>query len=454
MLFKNIPHNWETTTLGEICFKGGGGIQTGPFGSQLHSSDYVKTGTPIITVEHLLSNRISHKNTPKVSDFDKERLSKFILRKGDIVFSRVGSVDRRSLVRDAETGWLFSGRCLRVRPDKSKIDPTYLSYYLGHSRVKNHLRSIAVGATMPSLNTKLLSGLEVLYPQNIKEQKTISHILGTLDDQIELNKKNIESLENIAKALFKSWFIDFDPVRAKVENRSTGLPNEISDLFPDSLENSELGVIPKGWEIKSLPKIFDFLEGPGIRNWQYTNDETGIRFINIRCINNGDLNVETANRITEEEALSKYKHFALLEDDIVVSTSGTLGKYAIVRKEHLPLNLNTSVIRFRPIQNQSTFSFLYGFIENKLQYELEIRASGSVQRNFGPMHLREIELLLPNINLLKVHEKYVEDLFKKRKLNLGENNLLSTLRDTLLPKLISGELRIPDAEKMIEEVGI
>ena len=138
----------------------------------------------------------------------------------------------------------------------------------------------------------------------------------------------------------------------------------------------------------------------------------------------------------------------------MVSTSGTLGKYAIVRKEHLPLNLNTSVIRFRPIENQSTFSFLYGFIENKLQYELEIRASGSVQRNFGPMHLREIELLLPNINLLKVHEKYVEDLFKKRKLNLGENNLLSNLRDTLLPKLISGELRIPDAKKMIEEVGI
>ena len=102
--------------------------------------------------------------------------------------------------------------------------------------------------------------------------------------------------------------------------------------------------------IKSLPNIFDFLEGPGIRNWQYTNDETGIRFINIRCINNGDLNVETSNRINEEEALGKYKHFALLEDDIVVSTSGTLGKYAIVRNEHLPLNLNTSVIRFRPIK--------------------------------------------------------------------------------------------------------
>ena len=138
----------------------------------------------------------------------------------------------------------------------------------------------------------------------------------------------------------------------------------------------------------------------------------------------------------------------------MVSTSGTLGKFAIVRKEHLPLNLNTSVIRFRPIDNQSTFSFLYGFIENQFQHELEIRASGSVQRNFGPMHLREIELLLPDINLLKVHEEYVSDLFIKRKLNLGENHLLSNLRDTLLPKLISGALRIPDAERMLEEVNI
>ena len=330
-----------------------------------------------------------------------------------------------------------------------KSNTKFLCYALESKNISGYI----TGTTIPKLSRGNLDEILVSVP-SLKEQKAIVDIIDTLDRKIELNKKTNETLEEIAKALFKSWFVDFDPVRAKAEGRSTGLPDEISDLFPDSFEDSELGVIPKGWGIKSLPNIFDFLEGPGIRNWQYTNDETGIRFINIRCINNGDLNVETSNRITEEEALGKYKHFALLEDDIVVSTSGTLGKYAIVRKEHLPLNLNTSVIRFRPIENQSTFSFLYGFIENKLQYELEIRASGSVQRNFGPMHLREIELLLPNINLLKVHEKYVEDLFKKRKLNLGENNLLSNLRDTLLPKLISGELRIPDAKKMIEEVGI
>ena len=103
------------------------GVQTGPFGSQLHNEDYVKVGTPIITVEHLGENRIGHLNTPFVSDKDKNRLSKYHLEEGDIVFSRVGSVDRRALVRKEEDGWLFSGRCLRVRVDKEKIDPVYLS---------------------------------------------------------------------------------------------------------------------------------------------------------------------------------------------------------------------------------------------------------------------------------------------------------------------------------------
>ena len=191
------------------------GIQTGPFGSQLHQKDYVSTGTPIVTVEHLGENRLSHHNLPRVSESDRERLSKYTLRKGDIVFSRVGSVDRRALVRRAEEGWLFSGRCLRVRPDPVQIDSGYLSYFFGLPMFQAHIKSIAVGATMPSLNTQILSDITVLYP-SLPEQRAIAHVLGTLDDKIELNRRMNETLESMARALFKSWFIDFDPVRAKM----------------------------------------------------------------------------------------------------------------------------------------------------------------------------------------------------------------------------------------------
>jgi type I restriction enzyme S subunit len=149
------------------------GVQTGPFGSLLHKEDYVDFGTPIITVEHLGDNVIvSNSETPNVSDEDKERLEKFQLREGDIVFSRVGSVDRRAYVSEKENGWLFSGRCLRVRVDQSKIQPKYLSYYFGFEGFKKYIRGIAVGATMPSINTKILSEVEIYYP-SYKQQELI-----------------------------------------------------------------------------------------------------------------------------------------------------------------------------------------------------------------------------------------------------------------------------------------
>lgn len=145
--------------LGDLCLADG--VQTGPFGSQLHQEDYVTDGTPIITVEHLGDNRIIHQDLPCVSDADRQRLAKYSLRTGDIVFSRVGSVDRRAIVREAENGWLFSGRCLRVRPDPEKLDSQWLSYFFGLPAFKQYIRGIAVGATMPSINTKILSDVPI-----------------------------------------------------------------------------------------------------------------------------------------------------------------------------------------------------------------------------------------------------------------------------------------------------
>jgi len=154
---------FECAPLGSLCVEDGG-VQTGPFGSQLHQEDYVAVGTPIITVEHLGENRITRSNLPLVSEKDKARLSRYSLRDGDIVFSRVGSVDRRSLVRKEEDGWLFSGRCLRVRVDKKRICPQFLSWVFGLEGFKQHIRRVAVGATMPSINTKILSDIPVYFP--------------------------------------------------------------------------------------------------------------------------------------------------------------------------------------------------------------------------------------------------------------------------------------------------
>ncbi|MDV5862538.1 restriction endonuclease subunit S [Pseudomonas mendocina] len=172
-----MPAYLSCATLQDLCVDDG--IQTGPFGSQLHQKDYVPRGTPIITVEHLGENRIVHSNLPQVSDDDKARLSKYVLKTGDIVFSRVGSVDRRALVMPAEDGWLFSGRCLRVRPDVRLLDARWLSYFFGLPAFKNYIRGIAVGATMPSINTKILSDIPIYFP-GLAMQREAALILAQL----------------------------------------------------------------------------------------------------------------------------------------------------------------------------------------------------------------------------------------------------------------------------------
>ena len=161
-------------------------IQTGPFGSQLHKHDYVEVGTPIVTVEHLGNREFSEQNLPKVSDEDKEKLNKYTLKTGDVVFSRVGSVDRCSYVSKKYEGWLFSGRCLRVRANE-EILPLFLYYYFCLDRIKNLIKGIAVGATMPSINTRLLGELCITYP-DIATQERIANILSCIDDKIAINK--------------------------------------------------------------------------------------------------------------------------------------------------------------------------------------------------------------------------------------------------------------------------
>jgi type I restriction enzyme S subunit len=230
----------------------------------------------------------------------------------------------------------------------------------------------------------------------------------------------------MAQAIFKSWFVDFEPFR------------------DGEFEDSELGPIPKGWRVVDFEDVFFFFLGPGIRNWQYVT-EAGINFINLRCIKNNDLQLNTANMISIDEANGKYAHFMLKEWDVVVSSSGTLGRYAIVRKEHLPLCLNTSVIRFSPKKNFEHFSFLFGYLTAVEFYDhLITKSCGSVQANFGPMHLRQIRLIFPPDEVLNQYHKTVFPLIRKCIQVRSEDQLLTSLRDSLLPKLMSGEILVPE----------
>lgn len=198
--FRGFSGEWEILKLKELA-----DIQTGPFGSQLHKEDYVQNGTPIVTVEHLGEKFFTEQNLPRVSDEDKKRLQKYTLHEGDIVFSRVGAIDRSSYVDEIHDGWLFSGRCLRVRPGR-KVYPLYLYYYLQLASVKNFIYSIAVGGTMPSLNTLILGQVDIMVP-NVVAQKKIGDFFAHLDDILSLQKEKLDKLRLLKAALLDRLFV-------------------------------------------------------------------------------------------------------------------------------------------------------------------------------------------------------------------------------------------------------
>ena len=185
-----VPQGWTDATVGDFA-----SVQTGPFGSQLHNEDYVESGTPIITVEHMDGKYLAHRNLPLVSQNDVDRLRKYDLHTGDIVFSRVGSVDRAVMVSQHEDGWLFSGRCLRVRP----YDPNTGSYFLwwfNQPVIRQLVTASAVGATMPSINTSILNSIRIVFPQ----KDIVTQFCKMADGLIEIIATNLEEIRKLNDA--------------------------------------------------------------------------------------------------------------------------------------------------------------------------------------------------------------------------------------------------------------
>ena len=185
-----VPQGWTDATVGDFA-----SVQTGPFGSQLHNEDYVESGTPIIAVEHMDGKYIAHRNLPLVSQNDVDRLRKYDLHTGDIVFSRVGSVDRAVMVSQHEDGWLFSGRCLRVRP----YDPNTGSYFLwwfNQPVIRQLVTASAVGATMPSINTSILNSIRIVFPQ----KDIVTQFCKMADGLIEIIATNLEEIRKLNDA--------------------------------------------------------------------------------------------------------------------------------------------------------------------------------------------------------------------------------------------------------------
>ena len=357
-------------------------IQTGPFGSQLHKEDYVDVGTPIVTVEHLGSRVFSEQNLPMVSDTDKRRLSKYILKKGDIVFSRVGSVDRCSFVDKKHDGWMFSGRCLRVRPSE-KVDSLFLYYFFCLNTTKEFVRSIAVGATMPSINTKLLGEVEVVCPE-IEEQRKIADILSKIDDKIEENLKINENLQQQAQAIYCDMFITN-------VNPSWQL-GRLSDLI----------TVRYGKDHKKLADGIYPVYGSG-----------GIM------------------RYVEKPLYDK--------ESVLIPRKGTLNNVMYVNKPFWSVD----TMFFTEMKLPNVAKFVFHFVKSK---DLASLNTGSAVPSMTTDILNAMELSIPDANTFYKFENIVAPLYQAMQQNTQESSKLAELRDSLLPRLMSGEIDVTDID--------
>lgn len=396
---------FKTKTIGEVAE-----VQTGPFGSQLHKEDYVEAGTPIVTVEHLGQRRFSTQNLPRVKDCDRDRLLKYTLKTGDLVFSRVGSVDRISFVTDDENGWMFSGRCLRLRVF-GEIDALWLYYFFCLEQTKQFVRNIAVGATMPSINTKLLSEVPVSYPENIADQRKIASILSLIDDKIELNSTINHNLQQQAQAIFQSWFVDFS-------HWGNTPPDWEQGVFSDYVTVKRGG---------SPRPIQDYLSAIGYR-WLKISDVTSLQTPYITTI---------AEHIKESGI---GKTVFLKSGSLVLSNSATPGIPKILDVDSC---IHDGWLYFPQSEFSNEFLLLF-FLQ--IRPKLVALGNGSVFTNLKTDILKSYPISKPPKEVLEEFDNIVKPLFSTILLNTRQNNHLICVRDSLLPKLMSGEIDVSQVE--------
>ena len=380
---------FDTIKLSELA-----AIQTGPFGSQLHKEDYVVHGTPIVTVEHLGSRKFTEQNLPCVSDKDKERLKKYVLKTGDIVFSRVGSVDRCSYVSAEYEGWMFSGRCLRVRPCE-KLNPEYLYYFFLLEETKQFVRNIATGATMPSINTKFMGEIPIRVP-SLDAQNKIASILWMIDDKIELNKKINKNLSDLLQAIYQKQFGEV----SLGENQ--GILSDICSYSKEKVAVSELNVNTYFSTENMLPEKAGSTKATSLPTTPQTT--------------------------------------ACRKGDTLISNIRPYFKKIVYCEDMC--GCSTDVLCFTPVQSQYAaylFSTLY---TDKFFAFMVAGSKGTKMPRGDKQQIMTYPVVLPAESALEEFNAIAFPVLKQLNSNKAENKRLSALRDALLPKLMSGEIDI------------
>lgn len=413
-----MDSDWRQLTIGTLISKEGGELRTGPFGTSLNAEEYTPYGLPVIAVRDIRDGFVSiDEKTPRVPPEVVSRLAVFRVCEGDILFGRKGAVERIAHITQNESGWLMGSDCIRLRLPQT-VNSQFVSYSFRSPRHRAWMVQHSTGSTMASLNQRILELTPISLPP-LPEQRAIAHILGSLDDKIELNRQMNKTLEAMARAIFKSWFVDFDPVRAKANGDDYPLDAETLALFPDRFVDSALGEVPEGWSVGTVS--------------------------NIARISSGKRPNERSNSPSTDASIPLYGgggKMAFVSESlypqpfVLTGRVGTLGKVFRISFPCWPSD--NTLIAF-PNEPQQ-FEYLY-FCMNKIDFDALNR--GSTQPLVTQGDLKRQAIVLPDGRFVDAFHRIVVSLFEKCDSNDDESRTLAELRDALLPKLISGELRLP-----------
>lgn len=394
---------WEKVKLGDIATC----IQPGPFGSQLHNSDYSKEGTPIIMPKDIVGGAIVHSGLLKVSEEHVKRLSRHQVYEGNLMVARKGDVRKCAYITANENGWMTGSDCLKVVLDESKCYPKFIYYQLRSEHIGRWLEKVSIGATMPSLNTGLLSGIEMVLPP-IEIQKQIAGILSAYDDLIENNQKQIKLLEEAAQRIYKEWFVDL--------------------CFPGH-ENTEIvDGVPEGWNEKTLSQVANVIMGQSPKSEFYNSEKKGLPFhqgvgsYGVRFVMD-DIYSTSYTRIAEPNS-------------ILFSVRAPVGRLNIT-KNKVVIGRGLAAIN----QTDGCQSYLYYLLKNKF-FKDNIVGNGSIFASVSKDELLNQKFLIPERNLMMQFEKIVSQMDKQIENLDSKNKKLIEARDRLLPKLMSGEVEV------------
>lgn len=428
--------------LKNLCTKIGSGAT--PKGGK---ESYKNHGISLIRSQNILMNEFSLDGLAYIDDRQASELRNVIVQTDDVLLNITGDSVARVCQAPA---WILPARVNQhvaiIRPDPTTLNPTYLRYFLASPKMQDFMLGLASsGATRQALTKAMIEDFEIPLP-SMHIQNRIADTLNQLDQKIEVNKKINETLESMAKAIFKEWFIDFGPVRAKAEGKKPfGMDDETAALFPDSFEESELGQIPKGWSSGKLDEIAEVVGGgtPSTsESSYYCQPSTGISWLSPKDLSGYSWKYIShgATDITES-GLKNSSARMLPQGAVLFSSRAPIGYVAIAEKE---LSTNQGFKSLVP-KNGANTEFLYYLAKANVEL-IESRASGSTFKEISGNGMKELPVVLPSKQILEAFQNIVSEFSKLQRELRHETDILIKTRDLLLPKLISGEIELKELE--------